>query len=77
MPMNSTLKARFQKSEREARFARRVKSMCQPAERTGLYDVVSKFDGTVISRSVPMEAFLEYGEAMRGYHLIPCNMEVG
>lgn len=73
MPLNSTLKARATASAREVRYVNRIKSMCQPKEREGLYDVVSKFDGSIIQRAIPMDEFLKYGTAMVGYTLKPVN----
>lgn len=73
MPMNSTMKARHLKSERELRFARQMKALCQPEERDGLYDVVSKHDGTVVARAIPFTGILQYGAAMVGYQLNPVS----
>ena len=73
MPMNTGLKAKYQKQKAEIVYAVRIRSMCQPKERAELYDVVSKKDGSVISRAIPMEEFLKYGQAMTGYILHPIN----
>lgn len=73
MALNNTLKAKATIADREARYAARIKHLCQPKERDGLYNVVSKFDGTIIQRAIPMDEFLKYGTAMVGYTLQPIN----
>lgn len=73
MPLNSQLKTKASIADREARYASRMKHLCAPKEREGLYDVVSKHDGVVIQRAIPMEEFLKYGTAMVGYNLQPIN----
>ena len=73
MPINKALADKATRQEREAMFARRMKAMCQPKEREGLYDVVSKFDGSVIQRAVPLEHITSFGTAAMGYKLVPVN----
>lgn len=73
MPMNTGLKAKYQKQKAEAVYAARIRSMCQPKERAGLYNVVSKFDGAIIARSVPLEYTTSFGSAAFGYTLVPVD----